>query len=62
MSIAGDPHDAPEHRNGTGHTTEIDETPDTDRRMVFFVIGGILLAFTIGICILITALMLDWQK
>lgn len=62
MSPALDPHDAPEHRNGAGHTTEIDDGSAGDRRMVFFVIGGILLAFTIGICILVTALMLDWQK
>lgn len=62
MSVAGDPHDAPELRNGKGHTTEIDDTPNIDRRMVFFVVGGILLAFTIGLCILITAMMLDWQK
>lgn len=62
MKIADEARDAPEHRNGTSSTTGIDESANVDRRMVFFVIGGILLAFAIGLCIMVTALMLDWQK
>ena len=34
---------------------------DSDRRVVMLVIGGILLAFTIGVLILIIAAMSDWQ-
>jgi hypothetical protein len=61
MNIA-DGRDAPEHRNGTSSSTQVDESSKGDRRMVFFVLGSILLAFTIGLCFLILALMLDWQK
>jgi hypothetical protein len=62
MKIVDEAGDAPEYRNGTSSTTHVDESSKVDRRMVFFVIGGILLAFMIGLCILVTALMLDWQK
>ena len=62
MKIVDEARDAPEHRNGTSSTTAVTDGERVDRRMVFFVIGGILLAFAIGICILVTALMMDWQK
>ena len=35
---------------------------DSDRRVVMLIIGGMLLAFTIGVAILVIATMSDWQK
>jgi hypothetical protein len=62
MNMADDPREAPQHRNGTAPASEVEDGSRVDRKMVLFVIGGILLAFTVGLCILVTALMIDWQK
>ncbi len=38
-----------------------DEEEENDRRMIYFVIGGILLAFTIGFSFLVVAMVIDWK-
>jgi hypothetical protein len=38
------------------------EDDESDRRVLMFIIGGLLLAFTIGVVILIVAAMTDWQR
>jgi hypothetical protein len=52
---------APQHRNGVAPRIPPEGSPGRDRRTIFLVVGGILLAFTIGLGLMIFALMLDWQ-
>lgn len=49
-----------EHRgNGVVHHDPPDNSGDD--RMIYFVIGGILIAFGVGLGFLIFSMMLDWQ-
>lgn len=51
----------PPHRNGTSNTVDVSDNEDGDRRLIYFIVGGILLAFSIGLTMLIVALATDWQ-
>ncbi|MDB5034602.1 MAG: hypothetical protein JWQ98_1843 [Chlorobi bacterium] len=53
---------SPPHSNGSaapGH--QGGGTAPEDRRLVYYIIGGLLLAFAIGFSFLVYALSLDWQ-
>jgi hypothetical protein len=52
----------PPLRNGTDSPHDpIDTSGSDDRRILYFIIGGMLLAFSIGVVILMVAAMSDWQ-
>jgi len=49
----------PQKSNGVIRPTAIPR--ERDDRMIYFIIGGILLAFSIGLGFLIFAMMIDWH-
>lgn len=52
----------PEPRKSNGVIPPPAPVPrESDDKMIYFIIGGILLAFSIGLGFLIFAMMLDWH-
>ncbi len=55
-------HTRPESQNGHGKITDVDREPEPkDYRAVYFIMALVLLAFVIGILLLMVAIMSDWQ-
>ncbi|MEO5928735.1 MAG: hypothetical protein ABIR47_02270 [Candidatus Kapaibacterium sp.] len=52
---------SPPHSNGSATPGHQGGTAPEDRRLVYYIIGGLLLAFAIGFSFLVYALSLDWQ-